>query len=258
MEARALSSLEPLPNAASAGEIHRIAPAGDQALVVEFGIAISREINERVRYLEAALNQASWPEIVGTVPSYRSLLVYFDPINISFDELSRRIRALNQSEKSAKRRARRWTLPVCYGGEYGAGLNELAGAIDLPSDEIIYEHSATEYMVYMIGFSPGFAYLGELPSRLHVPRKTVPAALVPANTIQIGGEQTAVSSMAMPSGWYIVGRTPIRMYQPARASPFLLDGGDLVRFEPITLAQFIDISEKAVRGAYEPHWEWSL
>lgn len=253
-----MSSLEPLQNPASAGEIHRIAPAGDQALVVEFGISISREINERVRYLEAALNQASWPEVMATVPSYRSLLVYFDPINISFDELSRRIRALNRSKKSAKRRARRWTLPVCYGGEYGPGLKELADTIDFSSDEIIREHSGAEYMVYMIGFSPGFAYLGELPIRLHVPRKTVPTALVPANTIQIGGQQTAVSSMPMPSGWYIVGRTPIRMYQPARASPFLLDGGDLVRFEPITSPDFTRISERAERGTYEPHWEWSL
>ncbi len=252
-----MSYPHPLHSIPDQTEISRIAPAGDQALVIELGASISREVNKRIRDLEEALTQSGWPEVVATVPSYRSLLVYFDPVSVSFEELSQRIRTLSQDKKTASRRARRWTLPVCYGGEYGSDLDDLAATLGLPADEIIRAHSETEYMVYMIGFSPGFAYLGELPSRLEVPRKTIPAPLVPPNTIQIGGQQTAVSSMPMPSGWYVVGRTPVRMYQPVSPKPFLLDGGDLVRFEPITPTKFVDISEEANRGEFAAHWEWA-
>lgn len=239
-------------------EIHRIAPAGDHALVVEFAAHISRDINQRVRDLEYALAQASGPEIVATVPSYRSLLVYFDPVDVSFEELSQRIRSLSQCVKGESRKPKRWTLPVCYGEEYGPDLNDLAATLSVPSEEVIEEHSAVEYMVYMIGFSPGFAYLGELPTKLEVPRKTVLAPLVPANTIQIGGQQTAVSSMPMPTGWYVVGRTPIRTYDSARHAPFLLEGGDFVKFEAITSREFRDISAKAATGEYQPIWQWAL
>lgn len=251
-----MSYPQPPQNSPDSTEIDRIAPAGDQALVVELGAAISRAVNQRIRDLDEALSQAGWPEVIATVPSYRSLLVYYDPINVSFDELSQRIQILSQSTKGVSRPVRRWTLPVCYGREYGFDLEALAVALGLSPDEIIRTHSEAEYMVYMIGFSPGFAYLGELPSRLEVPRKAIPAPLVPPNTIQIGGQQTAISSMPMPSGWYIVGRTPVRMFQPASPKPFLLDGGDLVRFEPITPTRFSDISERMDRGEFEAHWEW--
>lgn len=249
----------PQPAQTSPGQtdIVRIAPAGDQALVVELDAIISREVNKRIRDLEDAIVRAGWPELVATVPSYRSLLVYFDPTSVSFDELSGRIRALNQNKKPASKKTRRWTLPVCYGGEYGPDLNDLAVKLDLPSDDVVRIHSGAEYMVYMIGFSPGFAYLGELPSRLEVPRKTTPAPLVAPNTIQIGGQQTAVSSMPMPSGWYIVGRTPVKMYRPTNPKPFLLDGGDLIRFEPITTVKFADISGQVDRDEFEACWEWT-
>lgn len=214
-----MPAVEPLPKSRTRIKVERIAPAGDEALVVEFATCISREINERVRELDQALSKAGWPEVMGTVPSYRSLLVYFDPIKISFEELSRRLRTLDKIRTVASRRPKQWTLPVCYGGEYGADLDELATALSMSSEEIIRAHSGAVYTVYMIGFSPGFAYLGELPRILEVPRKAVPKPLVPPNTIQIGGQQTAVSSMPMPSGWYIVGQTPFKLYQPARPKP---------------------------------------
>lgn len=237
--------------------IHRIVPAGDQALVIELGASISRAVNDRIRDLDAALSLAEWPEILATVPSYRSLLVYFDSIRVSFAELSERIRALSQKTQAVNRKVRRWTLPVCYGGEYGFDLDDLAGKLGLAPGDVVRKHAATEYMVYMIGFSPGFAYLGELPSDLAIPRKTTPAPLVPANTIQIGGAQTAVSSMPMPSGWYIVGQTPVTMFRPAAETPFLLDGGDLVRFEPIPPTRFAGISEAMRHGDFLVGWEWA-
>jgi KipI family sensor histidine kinase inhibitor len=252
-----LSYPQPLSSSRDQTEIHRIVPAGDEAIVVELGASISREVNKSIRDLETALIQAGWPEIVATVPSYRSLLVYFDPVSVSFDELAQRIRTLSQHRAAANQRVRRWTLPVCYGGDYGPDLNDLATKLGLSADEIIRTHSTAEYMVYLIGFSPGFAYLGELPKTLEVPRKTIPAPLVAPNTIQIGGQQTAISSMPMPSGWYIVGRTPLKMYQPANPKPFLLEGGDLIRFEPIVPSEFDSICAKVECGTFEARWEWA-
>jgi KipI family sensor histidine kinase inhibitor len=235
----------------------RIAPAGDQALVLEFDASISRAVNQRVRDVEETLTEAAWPEIISMVPSYRSLLVYYDPVAICFEELSQRLLlTLSETKSATAKRPKRWTLPVRYGAGSDSDLDDLAKKLSLASDDVIRLHSETEYMVYMIGFSPGFAYLGELPTALEVPRKIVPAPLVPSNTIQVGGQQTAVTSVPMPSGWYVVGLTPVRMYQPDRSKPFLLDGGDLVRFRPITLAEFAEISENAARGTYEPSCEW--
>jgi len=252
-----LSSPQTIRNSPDQIEIQRIAPAGDEALVVELGATISRLVNNHVRDLEKSLINAGWPEIVATVPSYRSLLVYFDPVRISFAELAQRIRTLSRRQIVASNQARRWRLPVCYGGGYGPDLNDLASKLGLSAAEVVRSHSGTEYMVYMIGFSPGFAYLGELPKALEVPRKTTLRPLVAPNTVQIGGQQTAISSMPMPSGWYIVGRTPLKMYQSANPRPFLLEGGDLIQFEPVEPHQFESIATQVERRTFEATWEWA-
>jgi inhibitor of KinA len=238
-------------------EIIRVAPAGDEALVIDFAPMISREVNRRVRTLFQALLKTDMVEIRGIVPSYRSLLVYYESTGISFENLVERILEIHRDAADAGSPARRWTLPVCYGLECRDDLNDLADRLKMPVETVVSAHSGPTYMVYMIGFSPGFAYLGELPPELDIPRKTVPAALVPANTIQIGGRQTAVSSMPMPSGWYVVGRTPVAMFDPSRERPFLLEGGDLVAFEPITVADFDRLSEMVARNAFSPRWEFA-
>ena len=238
-------------------EIVRVAPAGDEALVVDFAPVISREVNRRVRTFFHALIKAGLVEVKGVVPSYRSLLVYYDSTAISFENLVERILEIHRVAADTGSPARRWTLPVCYGLDCRDDLNDLADRLKMPVGSVVSAHSGPTYMVYMIGFSPGFAYLGELPPELDIPRKAVPAALVPANTIQVGGRQTAVSSMPMPSGWYVVGRTPVAMFDPSRERPFLLEGGDLVTFEPITEADFDRLSEMAARNAFSPRWEFA-
>jgi KipI family sensor histidine kinase inhibitor len=238
-------------------EIIRIAPAGDEALVVEFVPVISREVNRHVRTLFRALLKADLAEIKGLVPSYRSLLVYYDSAAISFDHLVERILEVHRLAVNTNSSARRWRLPVCYGLDCRDDLNDLADRLEMPVDSVVRAHSDPTYMVYMIGFSPGFAYLGELRPELEIPRKTIPAALVPANAIQIGGRQTAVSSMPMPSGWYVVGRCPVPMFDPSRERPFLLEGGDLVSFESITEADFDRLAELSARNAFAPHREFT-
>ena len=235
----------------------RFSPAGDQAIVVEIGSDISRVTNARVRDLDGAVRVANWPEIVDTVPSYRSLLVYYDAAKSSYDELRAKLLSLCLSPQTSTGRSRTWRIPVFYGGECEGDLRALAEKVHMPIDKVIAEHVSTEYMVYMVGFSPGFAYLGELPKSLEVPRKAVPARSVPANSIQVGGAQTAVSSMPMPSGWYVIGRTPVRMYDLRREEPFLLQGGDLVTFTPIDLADFTLLSLAADKGSLTPGWEWA-
>lgn len=237
-------------------DILRIVPAGDEALVVDFPAVISRDVNGQVRRLFRALRTGNAPAIKGLVPSYRSLLVYYDPSVTTFAALADHVTTVSETAENAAEPTRRWTLPVCYGRDCEADLDDLASRLGLSTEQIIEIHRSATYMVYMIGFSPGFAYLGELPLRLEIARKTVPAPLVPANTVQIGGRQTAVSSMPMPSGWYVVGRTPVPMFAAARKAPFLLDGGDLVTFEPVSDAEFDLIAGKVEQSSYTPPSEY--
>ena len=236
--------------------ITRIAPAGDEAAVVEFEPAISRAINAKVRALDRAVVAANWPEVRATVPAYRSLLIYYDPVASSFSDLASRIRALSDIAGGAPVRARRWRIPICYELGSSDDLAALSTAVGLTIPQIIQQHAEPEYLVYMIGFSPGFAYLGELALALEIPRKATPAPSVPANAIQIGGRQTALSSMAMPSGWYVVGRTPVPMYMQGRQRPFLLEGGDRVQFEIISSAEFDRLAKTFALTESEPAWDW--
>jgi inhibitor of KinA len=233
-------------------EFPRFAAAGDAALVLELGCEVSRLLNERVRDLDAALRSSALPEVIATIPSYTSMLIYYDPGLVRFDELVEKLRKLVSVVRSGKWSRRRWTLPVCYGGEIGFDLETLSQQVHLPAAEIIKMHASPEYMVYMIGFSPGFAYLGELPAPLAVARKSAILPEIPPGTIQVGGVQTAISSMPMPTGWYIVGRTPAKLYDSRQQRPFLLEAGDYVRFLPIPEDQFHTMTEAADRGEYVP------
>jgi KipI family sensor histidine kinase inhibitor len=230
----------------------RFAAAGDAALVVELGREVFRELNERVRDFDAALRAADLPEVVATIPTYTSVLIYYDPGLVRFAELVEKLQNLLLVGRSEQSSRRRWTLPVCYGGEIGFDLETLSQQVHLPAADIVKMHASTEYMVYMIGFSPGFAYLGELPAPLAVARKSTILPEIPPGTIQVGGVQTAISSMPMPTGWYIVGRTPAKLYDSRRQRPFLLEAGDYVRFLPIPEDQFHTMTEAADRGEYVP------
>jgi KipI family sensor histidine kinase inhibitor len=239
-------------SARSDDEFPRFAPAGDAALVIELGREISRRLNESVRELEAAIRSAALPELIATIPAYTSLLVYYDPGLVSFEELVRKLRHLPRVASDKRPSRRRWTLPVCYGGTIGFDLELLADQVKLSAAEVVKLHASAEYMVYMTGFSPGFAYLGELPAALAVPRKSEIVPEIPSGTIQVGGVQTAISSMPMPTGWYIVGRTPAMLYDSRRPRCFLLEAGDYVRFAPIAADEFQRLSDAAERGEFMP------
>ncbi|MDX1376140.1 MAG: 5-oxoprolinase subunit PxpB [Burkholderiales bacterium] len=234
--------------AAAAAAAHRMLQAGDQALVVEFGDAIDAHLNRLVQVLDRRVAEASIRGVIECVPTYRSLMIVYDPLRIQSAALRRRIARLVPKSAEAEAPARRWTIPVAYGGAHGLDLEEVARAHGLTRDEVIALHSGAEYRVYMIGFSPGLAYLGGLPEALHTPRRTSPRLRVPAGSVSIGGVQAAVFSVEIPSGWHLLGRTPERMFDLRRAQPFLLGAGDRVRFRPIPAAEYDRLAAIAGRG----------
>lgn len=234
---------------------YRILQAGDQALVVEFGDAIDARLNRLVQALDRRVGKAAIEGVIECVPTYRSLMIVYDPLHIGSAALRKRIEKLVPKSAEAEAPARRWTIPVAYGGAHGLDLEDVARAHDLSVDEVIALHSGAEYRVYMIGFSPGLAYLGGLPDRLHTPRRTSPRLRVPASSVAIGGIQAAVFSVEIPSGWHLLGRTPERLFNLRRAQPFLLGAGDRVLFRPITHAEYDRLAVLTERGEIVAHCE---
>lgn len=213
----------------------RILPAGDCALVVEFGDSISEELNRKVQALNEALKKMELMGIVETVPTFRSLLVVYDPEFLTYGELRDRLLGIPvRSDGKDGRPPRTVEIPVCYGGEFGEDLADVAAYHGLSEEEVIRLHSGRDYPIYMLGFLPGFPYLGGMDERLHTPRLSSPRTRIPAGSIGIGGEQTGIYPMDSPGGWRLIGRTPLKLYDPDREEPVLYRAGDVIRFVPIT------------------------
>src|SRR5712692_4553093 len=216
------------------GRDFRLLDAGDCGIVVEFGSVVDERINRVVVALDARIGDAAIPGVVETIPTYRSLLVLFDPLVVGRRELAAKLARLTAGLRPEDEKiARRWWIPVGYGNRLGEDLDHVAALHGLAADEVVRLHSAAEYRVYMIGFAPGFAYLGGLPEPLHTPRRPDPRPRTPAGSVSIGGVQAAVSSVEIPSGWHMLGQTPLQTFDLRRADPFLLKPGDRVRFRPV-------------------------
>lgn len=226
----------------------RILPCGDAAVSVEFGDAIDPGLNARVLALDEALRRAAPKGVVETVPTYRSLLVHFDPLATDYDELTAFLDGQARTIAPMDSTGRRWKVPVVYGGTFGEDLEELAERHGLTPAGVIERHAGAVYRIYMIGFLPGFAYLGGLDPSLATPRRTQPRAKVPSGFIAIGGAQTAIGSIEGPSGWHLLGRTPVRSYDPGREPAFLLAAGDEVVFEPVDPSRWDDLERAAQAG----------
>jgi KipI family sensor histidine kinase inhibitor len=226
----------------------RLLPSGDSAVTVEFSRNIDAAANQRVLALDRALVAEPVSGVTETVPTYRSLLVHYDPCQIGFDKLGEKLIALAQLPVSPLKSARRWRLPVAYGGEHGIDLEEVAKMLKTTPDDIVRRHVAGEYRVAMIGFTPGWSYLSGLDKFLHMPRRQNPRLLTPAGTISVGGVQTGVQCIAGPSGWHLLGRTAVRTYQLHRDPTFLLEPGDAVTFFPVDAKIFAEQDRAAELG----------
>jgi len=209
-------------------------PMGDRSLLVELGEKISPDVNRRVQELMLQLQQARLPGVREFAPGYRSLLVVFDPLTIAPSELKERITEVAAQHGSAGLpQAKLLTVPVFYGGDYGPDLEGVAGHLGISTDEVIRLHTETLYRVYMIGFTPGYPYMGELPAALAVPRRSTPRTRVPKGSVGIAQRQTGIYSVESPGGWQIIGWTPIELFDPTRQLPSLLEMGDKVKFEAV-------------------------
>ena len=226
----------------------RLLPSGDSAITVEFSRNIDDTANQRVLALDRALTEAPVLGVTETVPTYRSLLVHYDPTQIGFDALGEKLLSLAQLPVPPTTKARHWRIPVAYGGEHGIDLEDVARTLKSTPENIVARHVAGDYRVAMIGFTPGWSYLSGLDKFLHMPRRQNPRLLTPAGTISIGGVQTGIQCLAAPSGWHLLGRTPVRTYQLHREPIFLTEPGDLITFFSIDAKTFAEQDRAAEAG----------
>jgi len=212
---------------------------GDRGLLIEFGDGISREINEKVRRMALAVQAEAWEGIVEVVPTYRSLLIIYNPILLPIEDLKKRLKRIEEGLQQAPLPEPRLTrIPAVYGGIYGPDLEEVARYHQISSEKVIQLHCSKPYLIYMIGFMPGYPYMGELPEELVTPRLKTPRLVVPKGSVAIAQRQTGIYSMESPGGWQILGRTPVELFDPGRDPPALLQMGDLVQFYQISEKEF--------------------
>ena len=213
----------------------RLRSAGDAAILIEWADEIDDAINDRVHTFAAHLRAQNRAEIRDLIPAYASLLVCYDPQQISFAGLSDFLRSVLQFTPTSNAvNARVVEIPVVYGGEFGPDLEFVAQYARVTQDEIVRLHTGSVYRVYLIGFAPGFAYLGSVPERIAAPRLETPRTRVAAGSVGIAGRQTGIYPMETPGGWRIIGRTTLTMFDPLRDPPTLLRPGDRVRFISVT------------------------
>ncbi len=218
-----------------------VRPAGEQAVLVRFGESISSGLHAKVRACLAALDRRRPEWVTDCVPAYCSILVVFDPRRAATREAVGWVEeCLAESAQEAEPQ-RSVAVPVWYDLEVGPDLAEVARAHDLGIDELIGLHAGSEYVVFMLGFKPGFPFMGGLPERLWTPRLPEPRSVVPAGSVAIAGRQAGIYPVSCPGGWRILGRTPLRIFDPRRAEPFLLLPGDRVRFQPIAAERFREL-----------------
>ena len=226
----------------------RLKPCGDAALLAEYGEAVDANVNRQVLALDAYLTAHPIHGVSETVPTYRSLLVHYDPTLTTYGDMAEAVAAAARLSGTNTAQGKRWRIPVVYGGTYGIDLAAVAARHAMSEDEVVRRHCAGDYRVYMLGFMPGFAYLGGLDPALATPRRDDPRLETPSGTVSIGGVQAGVQCLAAPSGWHLLGRTPVRTYHPERTPMFLLEPGDSVCFEPLGADQFAGLDAAAARG----------
>jgi KipI family sensor histidine kinase inhibitor len=218
---------------------------GDKSIIVEFGNEINEGINKKVISLMKVIEKSSLKNVVTEmVPTYRSLMINYNPLNIQYDNLISKVKELEQKIKEIKiKEPKIHEIPVCYSNQFGIDIETVANHNNLTVEEVIQIHTSKEYLIYMLGFTPGFPYLGGMDERIATPRLQIPRTKIPAGSVGIAGAQTGVYPIDSPGGWQIIGRTPIKLYDENREQQILLTAGDFIKFVPITLDEFIKIEK---------------
>ena len=208
-----------------------IVPLGDSAMLIQLGDEIDLTVNQKVHTLASLIGAAPLEGLIETVPAYRTLLVHYDPLALSNMQLREWLRAkVEQIGQAHVKKPRQIVVPVQYGGEYGVDLEFIADFHHIPVGEVVQLHTSRTYIVYMMGFTPGFPYMGKLDEAIATPRLETPRTRVPAGTVAIAGFQTGIYPIDSPGGWRLIGYTPLQLFDPAADTPFLFSPGDEVRF----------------------------
>ena len=231
----------------------RLVPVGEAALLVEFGQRIDDAVNERVHALAADLAKSDYPWLVDLTPAFASLLVCYDPLQIEFAALCELVRCRLAAVAGGNAAVRRVVeIPVCYQDEFAPDMADMEKLTGLDREEIIALHSGRDYKIYMLGFLPGFPYLGGLDERIAAPRLDSPRVRIEPGSVGIGGAQTGVYPLASPGGWRLIGRTPLALYDPDREQPVFYQAGDLIRFVPINREEFAALQADVAAGRWQP------
>jgi inhibitor of KinA len=229
---------------ASNATCYSVEPLGERAVVVRLGDAINEATFNRVQQFARQLEAAALPGVVEWVPTFTTVAVYYDPLRVEPSELMEAIGNLAATSTTREPGERRIVeIPVCYGGEYGEDLEAVTQHSGLSTGEVIAIHSGSDYLVYMLGFAPGFPYLGGMSPRIAMPRRTSPRLKIPAGSVGIAGEQTGIYPLETPGGWQLIGRTPLPLFRPNDNPPTLLQAGDVVRFRPISVEEYRSLCE---------------
>ena len=224
---------------------------GDTSLSVEFANEISEAVNHDIRAYKTLLEKAGIPGIVETVPTYRSLMVHYDPLVIRYGPLREKLeQLLVEMDALEIPPSLVLEIPVLYGGEIGPDLPFVAEHSGLSEEEVVRIHSSAEYLIYMLGFTPGFTYLGGMSEKIAVPRLKQPRVKIPAGSVGIAGTQTGIYPIDSPGGWQLIGRTPVKMYDPDRETPILPTAGQYIQFFPVTQDEYDAILQEVEAGAY--------
>lgn len=222
----------------------------ERAITITLGEGIDPKLHERIKHVMRSINEHPFTGYVESVPSYTGITVFYDPLKVRkyyhdkalihqqvIELLKERIDGTWENV-SAESERNIVEIPVCYGGDFGPDLEEVANKNELSQEEVISIHANGEYLVYMIGFAPGFPFIGGMSEEIATPRKAQPREIVPAGAVGIAGAQTGVYPLSTPGGWQLIGQTPVTMFDVDRRQPSLLKSGDIVRFKPISTEEY--------------------
>ena len=230
----------------------KLLTAGDSSILLQFGNTIDPAINRKIAATVQLMREQHINGVTDVIPAFCSLLINYDPRVISYEQIKRRMEALVKIDVTAgDTRKRVFEIPVCYGGEYGPDIQNIADHAGMSVEEVIQIHTSRDYLIYMLGFLPGFTYLGGLDERIHTPRLANPRIRIPAGSVGIGGSQTGIYPMDSPGGWQLMGQTPVKTYDPERKPPILVEAGDYIRFVPIDEAEYQRIKELVDKNEYQ-------
>lgn len=220
----------------------RFRTAGDRGLLVEYGDIIDPDVNNKVRSMAMVMEQNAPEGVIEVIPTYRSLLIVYEPSSTNPVKLQKTLKTLEAHLDEIKIPPPDTVeIPVCYGGEFGPDIEYVAESHHLTVEEVIALHCRPEYLIYMVGFTPGFPFLGGLSEKLHTPRLETPRTFVPEGSVGIANNQTGIYPVASPGGWRLLGRTPVKLFAPGRCNPFLYQAGDRIKFNPITAEEYARI-----------------